>query len=164
MAEAIRTDRLLLRRARPDDVEPMHRIMSNPEAMRYWSTLPHETMAQTEAWIASMIEPAGRDTDDFILECGGEVIGKVGAWQLPEFGYLLSPDVWGRGYAFEAVTAFVEHRRRAGSSELTADTDPRNVASRRLLEKCGFQETGHAARTWFIGGEWYDSVYYRIQL
>ena len=102
--------------------------------------------------------------DDFIVEVDGEVIGKMGAYKLPDFGYLLHPSVWGRGYAFEALTAFVEHRRAAGSTELTADTDPRNIASRRLLEKAGFHETGHAARTWLIGGVWHDSIYYRLVL
>ena len=164
MADEIRTERLLLRRAQADDVEPMHRILSDPEAMRYWSTLPHENMAQTEAWIADMMNPGERESDDFIVECNGRVIGKVGGWKLPELGYLLDPAVWGRGYAFEALVAFIEHRRRAGSTELTADTDPRNLASRRLLEKAGFEETGQAANTWLIGGVWYDSIYYRLVL
>ena len=163
MVEELRTERLLLRRARPEDAGPMHGILSDPEAMRFWSTLPHEGMAQTEEWIADMMAPVpGRD--DFIVEVDGEVIGKMGAYKLPDFGYLLHPSVWGRGYAFEALTAFVEHRRAAGSTELTADTDPRNIASRRLLEKAGFHETGHAARTWLIGGVWHDSIYYRLVL
>jgi [ribosomal protein S5]-alanine N-acetyltransferase len=41
MADELRTDRLLLRRAVATDVDAMHRIMSNPIAMRYWSTPPH---------------------------------------------------------------------------------------------------------------------------
>lgn len=164
MVEEIRTARLLLRRARMDDLQPMHRILSNPDAMRFWSTLPHEQIAQTEEWLFSMIDASAAESDDFIVELNGAVIGKLGAWRLPEIGYLLDPAAWGQGYAYEALQAFVAHRRQAGSTELTADTDPRNLASRRLLQKCGFQETGHAARTWFIGGEWHDSVYYRLEL
>jgi ribosomal-protein-alanine N-acetyltransferase len=43
--------------------------------------------------------------------------------------------------------------------QLTADLDPRNEASLRLLDKLGFQVTGQAERTFFTHGEWADSVY-----
>ncbi|WP_336511919.1 GNAT family protein [Sphingomonas arenae] len=164
MVEEIRTERLVLRRARLDDVHAMHSIMRNPDAMRFWSTLPHERLEQTEAWLRDMIDGPAHGGDDFLVELDGRVIGKMGGWRLPEIGYLLDPAVWGRGYAYEGLRAYVDYRRGCGSTELTADTDPRNTASRRLLEKCGFVETGHAANTWFIGGEWFDSIYYRLEL
>ncbi|MCW3797237.1 GNAT family N-acetyltransferase [Sphingomonas sp. BN140010] len=164
MVESIATERLLLRRARAEDATPLHAIMRDPHAMRFWSTLPHAGMADTEAFVASMMAPPHDGSDDFIVEADGRVIGKLGAWRLPEVGYLLSPGVWGRGYASEALAAFIAHRRRCGSQELTADTDPRNEASMRLLRRHGFIETGRAERTWLIGGEWFDSVYWRLGL
>ena len=160
MVEALTTERLVLRRARIEDVGPMHRIMSEPTAMRYWSTLPHESVKTTADWVRSMIDPP-HESDDFIVTLDGEVIGKMGAWQLPDFGYLLDPAQWGRGYANEALGAFLAHRRRMGSTFLTADTDPRNTASIRLLQRHGFTETGRAEKTWLIGGQWFDSIYWR---
>lgn len=131
--------------------------------MRFWSTLPHDSFAQTEEWIASMIE-GPTERDDFIVERDGAAIGKLGAWRLPEIGFLLAPSAWGQGYASEALSAFIAHRRRSGSTELTADTDPRNSASIRLLQRHGFVETSRASRTWLIGGEWFDSIYWRLSL
>ena len=163
MADQIRTERLVLRRARPDDAPAMHRIMSDPVAMRYWSTPPHTELAQTERWIGSMVEPHP-DCDDFILTVDGALIGKFGAWRLPEFGFLIDPGHWGKGYASEAMIAFVQHRRQCGSTELTADVDPRNRSSIRLLERHGFVETGRAAGTWQVGDELCDSVYFRLAL
>jgi RimJ/RimL family protein N-acetyltransferase len=162
--DEIRTERLVLRRAKAEDAGPMHRILSDAVAMRFWSTLPHQSMAETEAWIASMIEAPPGESDDFIVESYGKVLGKVGAWRLPEIGFLFDPAIWGRGYAFEALTGFIGRRRALGPGELTADADPRNLASRKLLEKAGFEETGHAANTWLIGGVWHDSIYYRLTL
>jgi RimJ/RimL family protein N-acetyltransferase len=163
MVEALTTERLVLRRVRLEDAEPMHRIMSNPVAMRYWSTLPHTSPEQTADWVRSMANPPV-GSDDFIITLDGAVIGKLGAWQLPDFGYLLDPSYWGQGYASEALIAFLAHRRRAGSSFLTADTDPRNHPSIRLLVRHGFSETGRAEKTWLIGGEWFDSIYWRKEL
>ena len=142
----------------------MHAILSDPQAMRYWSTLPHAEQSQTDAWLASMIDAPLATSDDFILERAGEVIGKLGAWRLPDIGYLLSPSVWGQGYASEALAAFIAHRRRQSGGDLTADTDPRNVASNRLLAKHGFVETGRASRTWLVGDEYCDSIYWRLKL
>mgnify|MGYP003347797219 CR=1 FL=1 len=42
------------------------------------------------------------------------------------------------------------------------DVDPRNKASIRLLERLGFAETHRAARTWLVGEEWCDSVYFAL--
>lgn len=153
-----------MRRARRDDAPAMHRIMRNPAAMRYWSTPPHAELAETERWIASMIEVDPAESDDFILTLDGALIGKLGAWKLPEVGFLVDPAHWGRGYAIEAMTAFVDRRRSLGSSELTADVDPRNLASLRLLERAGFVETHRASGTWQVGDELCDSVYLKLTL
>ncbi|WP_240309565.1 MULTISPECIES: GNAT family N-acetyltransferase [Sphingomonas] len=162
--DTLRTERLLLRRARPDDAPALHAIMRQPLAMRYWSTVPHPDLATTEAFVASMIDPPHAGSDEFVVETEGRVIGKFGAWRLPDFGYLLDPAMWGRGYASEALAAFIVHRRAHGSTELTADTDPRNAASIRLLQRHGFTESGRAVRTWLVGGEWCDSIYWRLLL
>lgn len=156
----IRTQRLLLRRARMDDLDAMHRILGNGTAMRYWSTLPHADIAQTRDWLATMIDAAPAESDDFIIELDGQVIGKAGCWRLPEVGYILHPDHWGKGYAAEALGAAIAHVFASHPvAALEADVDPRNAASLRLLARLGFRETRRAARTMQIGDEWCDSIY-----
>lgn len=163
-SDEIRTDRLLLRRATMADTVAMHAIMSDPVAMRYWSTPPHVELAETERWMASMVELDAAISDDFIVTLDGALIGKAGAWRLPEVGYLIDPAHWGRGLATEAMTAFIDRRRGLGSTELIADVDPRNAASLKLMERCGFVETHRATGTWQVGDELCDSVYLRLTL
>lgn len=160
----IRTKRLLLRHARLDDAAEMHKILSNAAAMRYWSSPPHSDFAQTQAWIADMVAAAQNASEDFIIEIDGRVAGKVGAYKLPEFGYILHPDFWGRGLATEAVSAFLGHvwRTRPDITKLNTDIDPRNTASVRLVEKLGFRETGRAERTFETHIGWCDSIYFAI--
>ena len=164
MADEIRTKRLLLRRARADDLTALHRIMSDPQAMRYWSTLPHKSLDDTQRWLTSMIDVDPALSDDFIVTLDGAAIGKLGAWKLPEIGFLTDRAEWERGLVSEALTAFIARRRTLGSTEITADVDPRNEASLGLLKRAGFLETHRANGTWQVGNELCDSVYLRLGL
>jgi RimJ/RimL family protein N-acetyltransferase len=159
----LRTKRLVLRRARLDDLEAMHAVLSDEEAMRYWSNGPHAELAETERWLDSMIVSPRAISDDFVVTLDGVAIGKMGAWRLPEFGFILRSDLWGRGYASEALRAFLDHMfRTRGVDFLTADTDPRNQAALRLLARHGFVETGRASGTWNTHIGLCDSVYLRL--
>ena len=159
----IRTARLVLRRARPGDLADLHAALSDPATMRYWSTPPHADLARTEAWLASMIAGTPNESDDFIVEAGGRAIGKAGAWRLPEIGFLLHRDSWGQGFASEAMDAVIPHLFATHDiPALTADADPRNAASLRLLARLGFQETGRASGTFEINGELCDSIYFAL--
>ena len=158
-----RTDRLLLRPARANDLEPMHAILGDPRAMAYWSSTPHEDIGKTRDWLASMIAIQPTEGEDFIVEFEGRLIGKAGLWRFPEIGFIFDPDFWGRGLAQEALTlvldrAFAVH----GLPKVDADVDPRNAGSLKLLERLGFRETGRAERTWHVGDQWCDSVYLEL--
>lgn len=138
----------------------MHAVLSHPLATRYWSTPPHEHLEQTREWLASMIEAPGRSSFDFIVEHEGRCIGKCGMYEVPEIGFILHPDHWGRGLAAEALQAVIASAFECLPLEtIVADVDPRNAASLGLLKKMGFRETGRAERTWHISGQWHDSIY-----
>ena len=155
-----RTERLLLRPARPDDLEAMHAVLSDPRAMAYWSSTPHEDLEQTRNWLASMIAIQPTEGEDFIVELEGQLIGKAGLYRFPEIGYILHPEQWGRGFASEALTFVLERAFDVhGLAKVEADVDPRNSGSLKLLRSLGFRETGRAERTWDVGGVWCDSVY-----
>ncbi|PGH00524.1 hypothetical protein GX51_05739 [Blastomyces parvus] len=71
------------------------------------------------------------------------MIGVVGTHRsdpVAELGYIFHPSAWGKGYATEAVSAFV-YRFWLGqpeTNEIEAQVDPENVASSNVLRKCGF--------------------------
>ena len=155
-----RTERLVLRPAREDDLDAIHAILSNPQAMTYWSSPPHETLEQSRDWLQKMIGVRVPEGEELIVERDGKVIGKAGLWRFPEIGFILHPDFWGQGYAQEALNlvigrAFEVH----GVPRIEADVDPRNLGSLKLLSRLGFRETGRKERTWLVGDQWCDSVY-----
>jgi RimJ/RimL family protein N-acetyltransferase len=154
----------MLRRAEVRDLGALHRILSNPLAMRYWSTPPHGSLGESREWLKAMMASPQDESDDFVVERDGEVIGKAGFWRLPEIGYIFHPDHWGRGYARESLTALIDRAfQRFDMAALTADVDPRNAASLKLLTKLGFVETGRKKATWLIDDRWCDSVYLELR-
>ena len=99
----IRTARLLLRKPVETDFYALHAIMADPETMRFWSTPPHADIEDTRRFLAAMIATPVGEGDEFVVECEGIVIGKLGMWRSPEVGFLLSRTHWGRGLATEAL-------------------------------------------------------------
>ena len=131
--------------------------------MRFWSSLPHPDIEETRRFVQAMVDAPPEQGDDFVIEFEGQPVGKAGCWRLPEVGYILHPRLWGRGIAREALGAAIANTfARFDVPALTADVDPRNIRSIGLLERLGFRETHRAERTWNIGGEWFDSVYFEL--
>ena len=62
-----------------------------------------------------------------------------------EIGYGICEKYQGQGYATEAVAAAAAWAlRQPGVTRVYAETDPGNVASQKVLKKCGFIPTGDA--------------------
>jgi RimJ/RimL family protein N-acetyltransferase len=58
----------------------------------------------------------------------------------PDIGFAFLPDFWGRGLAFEAATAVIEHaRERLKLTRVLAIVNPDNEASISLLQRLGFK-------------------------
>lgn len=80
------------------------------------------------------------------LSASGEFIGCCGLRPHSggyELGFHLRAEFWGQGYAFEAAGAVIHYALSAlGADTLFAGHNPENAASKKLLEKLGFQYVG----------------------
>jgi RimJ/RimL family protein N-acetyltransferase len=161
----IETPRLILRRLASYDAPALHEMLSDAETMRYWSTVPHVALAESEAWVAESVAAQTRgDAHDFAVLRDGRLVGRVAFWMGNEIGFLFHRDVWGQGIAREAVAALLHYG--FGTLRFTsvrADVDPENLRSLLLLERLGFKRTGTAERTFKIGERWVDSVYLELR-
>ncbi len=165
MTNVLTTARLTLRRVALSDVPAMHAIFADPEAMQYWSRLPHTDVTETEAWIEKTIEAVkAGEGDDFVVMHKGALVGRVGIWQNNELGLIFARSVWGSGIAREAIEALIERSRLRGMTSIMADIDPRNLRVARFLAKLGFRKTGEAKSTYKIGDIWTDSEYLTLDL
>jgi RimJ/RimL family protein N-acetyltransferase len=166
------TERLVLRRFRPEDAPVFAAYRSDPEIARYQSW----EAPVSRAAAATLIERFG--TDDprspgwfqyaVELRSDGSLIGDVGVHRhdnrrQADIGFTLAPAYQGRGYAVEAVRRVLDHLfTEEGLRRVSAECDARNLRSARLLERAGFRREGcRCANTW-IKGEWTDDLLYGL--
>lgn len=159
----IQTPRLVLRRARSDDLTAVNSFMSNVRAMRYWATPPHSSLEHSRTWLQRLMAATGPQNQDYLIELSGQVIGLAGSNPLPDFGFILHPDFWGRGLAEEASRGVIDHIFACTPVlALRAEADPRNAPSLALLGRLGFLKVGEAKHTLRVGAKWVDSAYFRL--
>ena len=159
------TPRLILRPLALEDAPALHAWMSDPAVMRFWSTLPHTDLAQTQAWVKASVEAQAEGVaHDFAVVHDGKVVGRMAFWQGPEIGFFFDPKEQGKGFASEALKAMIAYAfDTLDFAEVVADVDPDNEASLRLLERNGFIRTGFAKDTFEIAGKSFDSVYLALK-
>ena len=140
------TDRLVLRAPRREDVKAVAALANDRRVAENTMQIPHPYRpADAEQWIAAANTRPGEAT--FLIELDGEVIGACGFdirnGVEPEIGYWLGVPFWGKGYATEAARALIDHAfGELGYDVLVSGARVSNPASRRVLQKCGFEWTG----------------------
>lgn len=78
-------------------------------------------------------------------------------------GYVLTERAWGQGYAREAARGLLEWAFEATSlNRVSAQTDTRNLASARVLEKVGFLLEGTLRENVIVGDEVSDDWTYGL--
>lgn len=155
--DALETDRLILRHRRADEAAiyrqlwmerdprvPPHRRIS-PEGRPTQEDFAAQIRAERQEPGPGILAVERKGTTDVIGYCGLIFHGNRSPDE-PELAYELLRAAHGRGYATEAGRAVVTWVSEAGYGRLWAGVRDWNVASRRVLEKLGFRETGQVER------------------
>jgi len=80
-----------------------------------------------------------------------------------EIGYSLIPDERGKGYGTEALQIMVDYLFLSkDATRVQVQTDLRNVASQKVIEKVGFKKEGTLRKNFFMRGELRDCYIYSI--
>lgn len=149
----LETERLILRRYRPEDAPAMFRNWaSDPEVTRYltWPTHASEdvTRAIITDWVARYEEP---DVYHWGLELKTthEVIGDIAVVRIAEkvleaeLGWCMGRAWWGRGLMPEAARAVLRWLfTEAGFNRVCAIHDTENPKSGRVMQKIGMTFEG----------------------
>ena len=139
------TGRLFLRAPRREDSAAIAHLANDIRVAGNTARLPHPYRVEdAEEFIAAASRQEAQALFAITLE--RTLIGVCGLDPRedgPEIGYWLGVEYWGQGYATEAARALIDHAfGQLGYEALAAGARVSNPASRRVLEKCGFQWTG----------------------
>lgn len=164
------TDRLTLRAVTMDDAEAMFEYSSNDNVSRYvlWET--HQTLEDAKAFIEMAIEAYEmRDFYHWGIEYNGQFIGTIDYVGLNEYsgmgeiGYVLSDDYWNKGLVTEAAKRIIDFGfDELGLVRIQARCIAENIASSRVMEKCGMKFEGTLRKSMLVKGTHRDINMYAI--
>ncbi len=150
-SETVRTERLVLRPPREDDVDAITRACQDAENQRWLTALPSPYTREEAVRFVTEIAPQGRDEHRdlaFAVEADGELTGMCGLHSLttgrlgPEIGYWIAPWARRRGYAAEAARGLADWALAHGAPRAHLFTDVDNAPSQAVARRAGFAEEG----------------------
>jgi len=151
----IETRRLMLRAPRPQDVSRIARMANDIDIARMTKRMPHPfTTGHAEDFVLAVASQNPSRANTFVIEHEDHgPVGVLGMFEdadpVPEAGYWIGRDYWGRGYATEALQgALVWASRNWKRRALLAGHFADNPASGRVLEKAGFLYTGETRKAY----------------
>jgi ribosomal-protein-alanine N-acetyltransferase len=169
---ALHTARLRLRPFDDADANDLFALHSSAYVLRYWDAPPWSERVRAERFITACRQMAQGGTGARLAVdrvSDGAFIGwcSLNRWN-PDYrsaslGYCFDDAAWGHGYATEAARVLL--RRAFDTLDLNrvqAETDTRNVASARVLEKLGFVREGTLREDCVVNGEVSDSWVYGL--
>lgn len=173
----LRTERLVLRRFTPDDLDAIEALDADPEVMRYINggrPTPREELRDDVLPFWLDYYRRG-DAWGFWAAIDRVNSGFLGWFHLrpgrhdppdePELGYRLHRESWGAGLATEGSRALIDKAfSELGAGRVHAATMAVNIGSRRVMEKAGmrFVRLFHADWPERIPGDEHGDVEYAI--
>ncbi len=166
------TARLLLRPVTDSDADALYAMHSNAYVLRYWDAPPWSERTRANRFIAASHQLAEEGSGARVVierASDGSFVGwcSLTRWN-PDYrsaamGYCLSDAAWGNGYATEAARALLRWGYDTlDLNRVQAETDTRNIASARVLEKLGFVREGTLREDCIVNGEVSDSWVYGL--
>ncbi len=174
MKTVLTTERLKIRPFLKKDADDFYEYMSLEETYRFERGQPvsrrkaaaivAEFSKTSSLWAVTLAEPAGK------------LIGHISFFQIQpqllntwEIGFIFNPRFQNHGYATEASRALISYAfTKLKAHRITATCSPDNIASWKVLEKCGMRREGLYRKNFLLALDengapiWLDSFAYAI--
>lgn len=170
--EQLRTERLVLRKQRIEDVQAyFDRIGSRPEVTAGMLWEPHRTLSDSRASVEKALRryETGKcyrwaiELPDEGLIGIIELLGFEEKEGICSFAYMLCPEYWGKGYATEALKAVLDFAfARLEVKQVNVDHFVSNPASGAVMRKVGMIYQGIARGKYEKQGKKLDAALYSI--
>ena len=148
----LKSDRLVLRPWRESDAEALFRWASDPDLGPRAGWPPHKSVEESREIIRTIFCAEGMwavvlQDSDMPIGCVGYLPSTTSNLAIAanecEVGYWIARPYWGKGICTEALQRVIAHCfDEKGFKVLWGTFFPSNPASGRVLQKCGFKDTG----------------------
>jgi RimJ/RimL family protein N-acetyltransferase len=163
----LQTSRLTLRPFADADAEALFALHSNAHVLRYWDAPPWSEPGRAASFLEACRTMADAGTGARLAvdrREGGDFIGWCAltrwnpTYRSASLGYCFGEAAWGHGYATEVADALLGWAfSTLDLNRVQAETDTRNLASARVLEKLGFTREGTLREDCIVNGDVSDS-------
>lgn len=162
----LQTDRLLIRDHIPEDLQPMHRLLSDHQTMQYMEDIRTSALEETRQNLCVALAENGRaDREKYFFaiteSASGRYIGDIGytvKLKTPEgcvvgMGYFILPEFWGRGIVTEAAREVLRFAfEHGGVIKMETGCLKENGASEAVMKKLGMtREADFKLHVWHDG-------------
>ncbi len=166
----LRTERLILRRYRSEDAEPLHRRLGTDPAMAQYSGWnPYATLEAAQETVRQFIDSYEDERAySWVMDVDDVVVGTIGAYDYQddhiEVGFSIVQGRRGRGLATEALRKVLEYlTENEGIPCVIAWCASENIGSRKALEKAGMRLVRTEKNGLTVGDRGYDKLTYEYR-
>jgi RimJ/RimL family protein N-acetyltransferase len=168
------TQRLVVRRFRPEDLDAFVAYRSDPQVARYQGWEAPYPAGQARQFLQQLQDShpdtpgewfqfavALRHTDRLIGDCAAHV--RADDLRQAEIGFTVATEHQGHGYATEAVRRLLHYLLiERDKHRVSATCDDRNTRSAAVLERVGMRREGHLLESTWSKGEWTNDFLYAV--
>lgn len=172
----IKTDRLIIRDHIEDDIDSLHRLLSDEKAMYYLPDIKTNTLDESrenlyEAIKESKLEKRTKyffaitikETSEYVGEIGFTVTTDSIHGKIVELGYFIMPNYWGKGIVTEAAKAVVDYTfKYIDVIKIETGCIKDNIGSEKVMKKIGMIKEAEFKKHVLLHSKLYDRVEYRL--
>lgn len=168
---ALHTEQLYFRTMVESDWPLFLRLHSEPQTMQFvFGEIAEEQVRkgfdhrlpawtpQSEHWLCLVV--VDKASEQELGVSGFRILSPGHA----EVGTLLLPEFQGKGFGTESRRAIIDYAAAIGLDSLESTVTDGNIASCKVLEKCGFVFERRVPHAYQIGDQWFDDLIYQLRL
>lgn len=172
----LETSRLVIRDHIEDDIESLHKLLSDEETMYYLQEIRTKTLDESKQNLYEAIKESKlenrtkyffaitmKETNEYIGEIGFTVKINSPHGKIVELGYFILPNYWGKGIVTEAAKEVIGYAfDKADVTKIETGCIKDNIGSEKIMKKLGMIKEAELKKHVLLYSKLYDRVEYRL--
>ncbi|MDD7793298.1 GNAT family N-acetyltransferase [Clostridium sp. 'White wine YQ'] len=172
----LETERLIIRDHIEEDINSLHSLISNDEAMYYLPEIKTHTLDESmenlyEAIKEANLENRAKFFFGIIIKATNEYVGEIGytitinslKGKVVNLGYFILPKFWGKGFVTEAAREVISYAfSQEDIIKIETGCVTENVGSEKVMKKLGMIKEAEFKQHVLLNFQLLDRVEYRL--